>query len=144
MVVSMPPSRTPTLRPTATTLLGNVSISTEWWKPPMRHKTLLLADEPLQQGKTPGRPGTTVRSTPLHKKTEPHKLRSYESSRQSLTRIASALFYLSRSSSRTCPTRLAEVSVDGLERYIDRSSETESLSSPSVVSLEQAKTSWPR
>jgi len=84
----------------------------------------------------------TVKSTPLHKKTESRKLRSYESSRQSLTRIASALFYLSRSSSRTCLTRLAEVSADGLERYTGRSSETESR--PSAVSLEQARTSWRR
>jgi len=37
----------------------------------------------------PRTPGIEVRSTPLRKKTEPRKLRSYESSRQSLTRIAS-------------------------------------------------------
>ena len=92
----------------------------------MRHKTLLLAVEPMPQGKTPGRLGTTIRSTPLHRKIEPRKLRSYESSRQSLTRIASALF------------------ADGLEKYIGRSSETQSLSSPSAISLEQARTSWRR
>jgi len=63
----------------------------------MKHKTLLLAVEPLQQGKTPGRLGTTVKSTPLRKKTEPRKLRNYESSRQSLTRIMSAFFCSSRS-----------------------------------------------
>ena len=97
---------------------------------------LLLAVEPLQQGKTPGRLGMTVRSTPLHKKIEPRNLRSYESSRQSLTRIMSA----SSCSSKTCLTRLAEVSVDVLERYIDKSSETQSQSSPSAASLEQAIT----
>jgi hypothetical protein len=47
------------------------------------------------------------------------------------------LFCLNRSSSKTCLTRLAEVSADGLERYIGRSSETKSLSSPSAVSLER-------
>jgi len=139
---STPPSRTPTLRPIATTLLGNASISTGRWKPPTRHKMLLLAVEPPRHEKTPGRLGMTVKSTPLHKKTEPRKLRSYESSRQSLTRIASALFYLSRSSRSTCLTRLVEVSVDGLKRYIGRSSETERLSSPSAVSLGRARTSW--
>jgi hypothetical protein len=141
---STPPSRTSTLRPTVTTLLGNASISMGRWKPPTRHMMLLLAVGPLQQGKTPGRLGMTVKSTPLHKKTEPRKLRSYGSSRQSSTRIASALFCLSRSSSRTCLTRLAEVSADGLERYTGRSSETESLSSPLAVSLERARTSWRR
>jgi len=93
----------------------------------------LLAVEPLQQGKTPGRLGTTDKSTPLLRRTEPRNLRSYKSSRQSLTRIVSALFCLSRSSSRTCLTRLAEVSADELERYIGRSSETQSLNSPSAV-----------
>jgi len=83
-----------------------------------------------------------VRSTPLHKKTEPHKLRSYESSRQSLTRIASALSCLSKSSSRTCLTHPVEVSADELEKSIGRSSETNSLSNPSAASLEQARTSW--
>ena len=102
----------------------------------------MLAVEPLQQGKTPGRLGTTVRSTPLHKKTEPRNLRSYESSKRSSTKIASALSCLNRSSSRTSHTRLAEVSADGLEKYIDRSSETGSLSSPSAVSLERVRTSW--
>jgi len=78
----------------------------------------------------------TVRSTPLRKKTEPRKLRSYESSRQSLTRTSSALSCFSRSSSRTCLTRLVEVFADELERYTRRSSETQSQSSPSAVSLE--------
>jgi len=68
----------------------------------------------------------TARSTPLRNKTEPRKLRSYENSRQSLTRTASALSCLSRSSSRTCLTRLTEVSADELERYTDRSLETQS------------------
>jgi len=54
------------------------------------------------------------------------------------------LFCLNKSSSRTSLTRPAEVSADGLERYIGRSSETESLSSPSAVSLERARTSWQR
>jgi len=84
----------------------------------------------------------TVRSTPLHKKTEPRNLRSYESSKQSSMRIASALSCLNRSSSRTSRTRLAEVSADGLERYIGGSSEMGNLSSPSAVSLERAKTLW--
>ena len=78
----------------------------------------------------------TVGSTPLHKKTELRKLRNYESSRQSLTRIASALSCLSKSSSRICLTLLAGVSADELERYTDRLSEMQSLSSPSTVSLE--------
>ena len=84
----------------------------------------------------------TVKSTPHRKKTEPRKLRNYESSRQSLTRIASALSCLSKSSSRTCLSRLAKVSANELERYTDRSSEMQSLSSPSTVSLEQARTLW--
>jgi len=84
----------------------------------------------------------TVRSTPLHKKTGPQKLRNYETSRQSLTRIASASSFLSKCSSRTCLTRLAEVSVDELERSTGRSLKTQSLSSPLAVSLEQARTWW--
>jgi len=83
-----------------------------------------------------------VRSTPFRKKTEPCKLRNYESSRQSLTRTANALSCLSRSSSRTCLTHLAEVSADELERCTDKSSETQSQSSLSAVSLEQARTLW--
>jgi len=83
-----------------------------------------------------------VRSTPLCKKTEPRNLRSYESSKHSSTKITSALSCLNRSSSRTSHTDLAEVSADGLEKYIDRSSETGSLSSLSAVSLEQVRTSW--
>jgi len=102
----------------------------------------LQASEPLQRGKTPGRLGMTVRSTHCHKKTEPRKSRSYESSRQSLTRIASALFCLSKSSSRIYLTRLAEVSADELERYTGKSSETQSLSSLSAVSLERDRTLW--
>jgi len=83
-----------------------------------------------------------VRSNPLHKKTEPRKLRSYESSRQSLTRIASAWSCSSKFLSRTCLTHPAEVSADELEKSIGRSSETKSLSNPSAASLEQARTSW--
>ena len=119
-------------------------MSTERWKPPTRHKTPLRAGEPLQREKTPGRLGMTARSTPLRKKTESRKLCSYENSRQSLTRTTSALSCLSRSSSWTCLTRLAEVSADELERYTDRSLETQSQSSPSAISLEQARTSWQR
>jgi len=140
--VFTPPSQTPTPRPTVTTLLGNASISTGRWKPPTRHRTPLLAVELLQQEKTPGRLGTMVKSTPLHRKTEPRNLRSYESSRQNLTKIVSASSCSSKSLSWTCLTRLAEVYADGLKRYIGRLSETKSLSSPSVVSLEQVRTSW--
>ena len=81
-----------------------------------------------------------VRSTHLRKKTEPRKLRNYNSSRQSLTRTVSALSCLSRSSSRTCLTRPAEVSTDELERCTDKSSETQSQSNLSAVSLEQDRT----
>ena len=98
--------------------------------------------EPLQQGNTPGRLGTMVESTPLHQKTGPRNLRSYESSKRSSMKIASASSCMNRSSSRTSHIRLAEVSADGLERYIGRSSETGNPSSPSAVSLEWAKTSW--
>ena len=98
--------------------------------------------EPLQQGRTPGRLETTVRSTPLRKKTESCNLRSYESSKRSSTKIASALSCLNRTSSRTSHICLAEVSADGLEKYIDRSSETGSLSSLSAISLERVRTSW--
>ena len=83
-----------------------------------------------------------VRSTPLHKKTEPCNLRSYESSKRSSTSIVSALSCLNRSTSGTSHTRLAEVFIDGPEKYIDRSSETGRLSSLSAVSLERVKTSW--
>ena len=85
-----------------------------------------------------------VRSTPRRRKTKPRNLRSYGSSKQSSTKIASALSSSSRSSSRTSHTHLAEVSADGLEKYIDRSSETGSLSSPSAVSPEWARTSSQR
>jgi len=83
-----------------------------------------------------------VRSTHLRKKTEPRKLRNYNSSRQSLTRTVSALSCLSRSSSRTCLTRPVEVSADELERCTDKSSETQSQSNLSAVSLEQDRTLW--
>ena len=99
----------------------------------------LPAVEPLQREKTPGRLGTMDRSTLFHRKIGPRKLRSYESSRQSLTRIVSASSCSSKSSSKTCLTRLAEVSVDELERYTGRSSEMQSQSSPSAVSPEQAR-----
>jgi len=99
----------------------------------------LPAVELLQQEKTPGCLGTTDKSTQFHRKTGPRNLRSYDSSRQSLTRIVSASSYSSKSLSKTCLTRLAEVSVDELERYTDKSSETQSQSSPSAVSLEQAR-----
>ena len=134
MDVSTPPSQTPAWNPTATTLLGSASISMERWKPLTRHKTSLRVGEPPQREKTPGLLGKMV------KKTEPCKLRSYDNSRQSLTRTASALSCLRRSSSSTYLTCLAEVSADELERYTDRSLETQSQSSPSAVSLEQART----
>ena len=57
-------------------------------------------------------------------------------------KIANALSCLNRSSSKTNHTHLAEVSVDGLERCIDRSLETGSPSSPSAVFLERVRTSW--
>jgi len=100
---------------------------------------LLLAVEPLQQGKTPGRLGTTDRSTPFHWKTGLRSLRSYERSRQSSTKTVSVSSCSSKSSSKTCLTRLAEVSVDELERYTSKSSETRSQSNPSAASLEQAR-----
>jgi len=99
----------------------------------------LPAVEPLQQEKIPGRLGTTDRSTHFYRKIGPRNLRSYESSRQSLTRIVSASSCSSKSSSKTCLTSLVEVSVDALESYTDKSSETQSQSSPSAVSLEQAR-----
>ena len=81
----------------------------------------------------------TDRSTHFHRKTGPHNLRSYENSRKSLTRIVSALSCSSKSSSKTCLTRLVEVSVDELERYTGKSLEMQSQNSPSAVSLEQAR-----
>jgi len=108
----------------------------------MKRKTTSPAVEPPQQGRTPGHLGTMVRSTPLRKKTKPHNLRSYGSSKQSSMKIASALSCLNGSSSRTSHTHLAEVSANGLEKCIDRSLETGSLSSPSAVSLERVRTSW--
>jgi len=134
--VSTPPSQTLTLRPIATTLLGNASISMGRWKPPTRHKTQLWAVEPLQQGKTPGRLGNAVKLTPLHKKTEPCKLRSCESSRQNLTKIMSASCCSSKSLSRTYHNPLAEVPAEGLERCIDKSSGTGSQCHLSAASLE--------
>ena len=136
------PNRTPAQNPTATTLLGSAFISTGRWRPPTRHRTLLLAVEPLQQGKTPGRLGTTDRSTPFRRKTEPRNLRSYESSRRNSTKIVSALFCSSKSLSRTCLTRLAEASADGLERCTGRSSETGSQSNLSAAFLERARMWW--
>ena len=83
-----------------------------------------------------------VRSTPRRRKTKPRNLRSYGSSKQSSTKIASALSSSRRSSSRTNHTRLAEVPADELERYIDRSSGMGNQSNPSAASPEQARTSW--
>jgi len=77
-------------------------MSTGRWKLLTKHKTLLRAVEPLQQGKTRGRLGTTDRSTHHHKKTEPCNLRSCESSRQNLTKIVSTSSCSSKSLSRTC------------------------------------------
>ena len=77
-----------------------------------------------------------VRSTPRRKKTKPRNLRSYGSSKQSSTKIASALSCSSKSSSRTNHAHLVEVPADELEKYIDRSSGTVSQNSPSVVSPE--------
>ena len=105
---------------------------------------LLLAVEPLHQGKTPGRLGTTDRSTHHRKKTEPRNLRSCESSRQNLMRIVIASSCSSRSWSRTCLTYLADVSAKGLERCTDRSSETGSRNNPSAASLVRARTLWQR
>jgi len=48
----------------------------------------LLAVEPLQQGKTPGRLGTTDRSTHRRKKIEPRNLHSCESSRRNLQPVS--------------------------------------------------------
>jgi len=84
----------------------------------------LLAVEPLQQEKTPGRLETTDRSTHFHRKTGPRSLRNCESSRPSLTRIVSVSSYSSKSSSKTCLTHQAEVSVGELERYTGKLSET--------------------
>ena len=103
---------------------------------------LLLAVEPLQQGKTPGRLGTTDRSTPFHRKTGLRNLRSYESSRQSSTKIVSASSCSSKSLSKTCLTRRAEVSVEGLEKCIDRSSGTGSQNNLSATSLERVRMLW--
>jgi len=103
---------------------------------------LLPAVEPLRQGKTLGRLGTMDRSTHHRKKTEPRNLRSCENSRQNLMRIVSALSCSSRSLSRTCLTRLAEVSAKGLERCTDRLSGTGSQSNPPTASLERARTLW--
>ena len=102
----------------------------------------MLAVEPLQHGKTPGRLGTTDRSTHHHKKTEPHYLRSCESSRQNLMRTVRASSCSSRSLSRTCHTLLAEVSAEGLERCTDGSSGTGSQNHPSAASLGQARMFW--
>jgi len=104
----------------------------------------LLAVEPLQQERTLGLLGMTYWSTALHKMTEPRNLRSCKSSRQNLTKIASASSCSSKSLSRTYHTHLAEVSTGGLERYIDRSSGTGSQNNLSAASLERARTSWRR
>ena len=59
-----------------------------------------------------------------------------------MTKIASASPSSSGPSSRTNHTRVAEVRADELEKCTDRLSETESHNSPSVISLEQDRTSW--
>ena len=102
----------------------------------------MLAVEPLQQERTPGLLGTTDKSTPLHKKTKPRNLRNCESSRQNLTKTVSASSCSSKSLSRTYHTDLAEVSVEELERCIDRSLGTGSQNNLSAAFLERAKTSW--
>ena len=65
-----------------------------------------------------------VKSTPRRRKTEPRNSRSYGSSKQSSTKIASASSCSNRFSSKTNHTHLAEVSADGPKKCIDRSSET--------------------
>ena len=86
----------------------------------------------------PRTPGNDPR-TPFHRKTGLRNLCSYESSRQSSTKTVSASSCSSKSSSKICLTRLAEVSVEKLERYTGKSSETWSQSNPSAASLEQAR-----
>ena len=85
-----------------------------------------------------------VRSTLRLRKTKPHNLRSYGTSKQSLMKIASASPSSSGPSSRTNHTRVAEVRMDELEKCTDRLSEMGSQSNPSAVSLERARTSWQR
>ena len=59
-------------------------------------------------------------------------------------KIASALSSSSWSSSRTNYTRMEEVPVDGLEKYIDRSSGTGNQNNPLAASHERARMSWRR
>ena len=90
----------------------------------MRCRMWLQAVEPLRQEMIPGHLGTTDRSTRFHRKIGPRNSCSYESSRPSLTRTVSASSCSTKSSSKTCLTHQAEVSIDELERYTGKSSET--------------------
>ena len=128
--VSTLQSRIPTLSPTATTLRGNASISTEMWRPQMKHKMPSPVAEPLWQERIPRRLGTTVKSTPHLRRTKPHNLRSYGSSKRSLTKIASASPSLNGPSNRTNRTHMVEAHADELEKCTNRSSKTGSQNSP--------------
>ena len=83
-----------------------------------------------------------MQSTLHFRKTKPHNMRSYGSSKRSLMKIASASPSSSGLSSMTNHTRVAEVRTDELEKCTDRLSEAGSQNNPSAVSLEQARTSW--
>ena len=67
----------------------------------MKHKTPSPVAEPLWQERTPGRLGTTVKSTPHLRRTKSRNLRSYRSSKRSLTKIASASASSNGPSNRT-------------------------------------------
>ena len=83
MDASTPPSQTPTLNPTATTLQGSASTSTGPWLPQTTHRIPLLVVELPQQGKILGCLGTTGRYTHHLETTSLRNLHSYESSKPS-------------------------------------------------------------
>jgi len=87
----------------------------------------------------PRTPANDGQVDPLPQEDRAAQLAQLRELKTSLTRIVSASSCLSKSSSKTFLTSLVEVSVDELERYTGKSSETQSQSSPSAVSLEQAR-----
>ena len=90
----------------------------------------------------PRTPGNDGQVDPHLRTIKLRNLRNCESSRQSLTRIASVSPNSSGLSCETNRTRTAGGSVVVLERYINRSSGMRSQSHSSAASLEPARTSW--
>ena len=90
----------------------------------------------------PRTPGNDGQVNPPPQEDKAAQLAQLRELKMSSTKTESASSCLSKSLSKTFHIRRAEVFAGVLERCIDKSSETQSQSSPSAVSLEQARTLW--